>query len=110
MLNLSPIHIASVLSVVWKVMFGIIFHIPFDQFIVKCFLFHLGEDVEAKKMAKKVCVLCWIMTNPKNHKKKAVHVKATWGSRCNILLFMSSENGKSYYLQAQHFHCQVMPK
>ena len=49
-------------------------------------------------MAKKVRILCWIMTNPKNHEKKAVHVKATWGPRCNILLFMSSENGKSLLL------------
>jgi hypothetical protein len=55
----------------------------------------LGEDAEAKKLAEKVRILCWIMTNPENHEKKAVHVKATWGPRCNILLFMSSTNGKS---------------
>jgi hypothetical protein len=53
-----------------------------------------GEDVVAQKMKEKVRVLCWVMTNPENHEKKARHVKATWGKRCNILLFMSSTNGK----------------
>nr|CAD7443996.1 unnamed protein product [Timema bartmani] len=57
--------------------------------------FHKDEDLVAREMAQKVRVLCWIMTNPKNHKKKARHVKATWGRRCNIVLFMSSINDTS---------------
>lgn len=48
-----------------------------------------SEDV-ANDLFTKVKVLCWIMTNPSNHKTKAIHVKNTWGSRCNKLLFMSS--------------------
>ena len=42
---------------------------------------------------QKPTVLCWVMTCPDNHKKKAVYVKNTWGKRCDKLLFMSSATG-----------------
>ncbi|KAG8266023.1 hypothetical protein J6590_080540 [Homalodisca vitripennis] len=53
-----------------------------------------GEEV-AFEMAKKVRILCWVATVPENHKTKAVHIRDTWGKRCNILLFMSSKNDSS---------------
>lgn len=39
-------------------------------------------------------VLCWIMTNPTNHMFKAIHIRRTWGKRCNKLLFMSTQEDK----------------
>ena len=57
-------------------------------------VFHKGEATLADELAKKVRVACWIMTMPENHNTKAKTVKATWGKRCNVLVFISSETGK----------------
>ena len=38
-------------------------------------------------------LLCMVLTTPENYLTKAVHVKATWGRRCNTLLFISSSEG-----------------
>ncbi|KAK5641433.1 hypothetical protein RI129_009980 [Pyrocoelia pectoralis] len=59
-------------------------------------IFHRMENSSvADYLYQKVRILCWIMTGPKNHEKKAKHVKNTWGKRCNILLFMSSQEDPS---------------
>jgi len=44
----------------------------------------------ADELTRDVRVLCWVLTMPENHKAKAIHLKKTWGKRCNKLLFMST--------------------
>ena len=60
------------------------------------FLDIVDDDTDARKLAEKVRVLCWVMTSPQNLDKKAQHVKNTWGKRCNILLFISSVTNDSF--------------
>ncbi|KAJ8024439.1 Glycoprotein-N-acetylgalactosamine 3-beta-galactosyltransferase 1 [Holothuria leucospilota] len=52
----------------------------------------LGEDDLSNWMSSRIRILCWIMTSPATLQEKATHVKATWARRCNIVLFISSEN------------------
>ncbi|XP_039963709.1 glycoprotein-N-acetylgalactosamine 3-beta-galactosyltransferase 1-like isoform X1 [Bactrocera tryoni] len=52
-----------------------------------------AQDAEAlpEFLFNNTRVLCWIMTMPENHLKRAVHIRNTWGKRCNKLLFMSTK-------------------
>jgi glycoprotein-N-acetylgalactosamine 3-beta-galactosyltransferase len=53
---------------------------------------NLYEEKIANKLFNEVKILCWVFTHPDNHKKKVPAVRATWGRRCNKLLFMSIES------------------
>ncbi|XP_059488308.1 uncharacterized protein LOC132204077 [Neocloeon triangulifer] len=52
-------------------------------------LLRSAEEMNARNLASKVRVLCWVMTTESNHKDKAFHVKTTWGRHCNKLIFIS---------------------
>lgn len=53
-----------------------------------------GTRTVARELYKRIRVICCVMTNPGNHTVNARHVKATWGKRCNTLLFMSTVEGE----------------
>ncbi|XP_007899740.1 glycoprotein-N-acetylgalactosamine 3-beta-galactosyltransferase 1-like isoform X2 [Callorhinchus milii] len=55
-----------------------------------------ADRSEANELRGRVRVLCWVMTAPENLETKARHVKASWGKRCTILLFMSSETNLDF--------------
>ncbi len=50
----------------------------------------------AEKLYHEVRVLCWVMTMPENLQKKAIHVKKTWGPRCNKILYMSDKEDPDF--------------
>ncbi|XP_017134547.1 glycoprotein-N-acetylgalactosamine 3-beta-galactosyltransferase 1 isoform X1 [Drosophila miranda] len=52
---------------------------------------HLSNETLAEQLRREVRVLCWVLTTPKYHKSRAVHVMRTWGKRCNQIYFMTSE-------------------
>ena len=56
----------------------------------------IDYEAEAERLRKSVRVLCWVMTSTTNLYTRAIHVRETWGKRCNILLFVSDEEDKNF--------------
>ncbi|XP_064614559.1 glycoprotein-N-acetylgalactosamine 3-beta-galactosyltransferase 1-like [Liolophura sinensis] len=69
---------------------------PEEEFHFKDGHAHHDDSTVAEELYRKIRVLCWVMTSPENLEKKAIHVRATWGKRCNKLLFMSSVTNSSF--------------
>lgn len=50
-----------------------------------------GENsLVAHKLFHQVKIMCMVMTVPENHETRAIHIKNTWGKKCNKLIFMTS--------------------
>ena len=50
------------------------------------------DSTVADTLRRDVRVLCWVLTNPGNHVSRAIHIEATWGRRCNVLLFVTEKD------------------
>lgn len=50
------------------------------------------NEVLAQKLRKEIKIMCMIMTNPVNHRRKAIYVRNTWGKRCNKLMFITTKD------------------
>ncbi|CAB3359216.1 Hypothetical predicted protein [Cloeon dipterum] len=55
-------------------------------------LFYEMQTQRNQKLFEEVRILCWVCTSA-NTANRSVHVKATWGRRCNKIIFISEEEG-----------------
>ncbi|GAB6030693.1 hypothetical protein CHUAL_007546 [Chamberlinius hualienensis] len=56
---------------------------------------HAGESELADVVKDNIRILCWIMTQPNRHKERALAARATWGKRCTVLFFVSTQTVNS---------------
>ncbi|KAJ6640066.1 Glycoprotein-N-acetylgalactosamine 3-beta-galactosyltransferase 1 [Pseudolycoriella hygida] len=74
---------------------------------------NMDDFTVANQLRNEVKVLCLILTTANNHQTRALHVKNTWGRRCNKLLFMSDKEDKdldTVGLNVTHDHAHLWGK
>ncbi|KAH8244315.1 hypothetical protein KR026_006121, partial [Drosophila bipectinata] len=49
----------------------------------------------ANRLFNETRILCIVPSSPQTHLSRAIHIKRTWGSRCNKLIFMSTKEDKT---------------
>ncbi|XP_052852825.1 glycoprotein-N-acetylgalactosamine 3-beta-galactosyltransferase 1 isoform X2 [Drosophila gunungcola] len=72
-----------------------------------------SPNVLASNLFNETRVLCMVLTSPKTHHSKAIHIQRTWGTRCNKLIFMSSKADKelgTVVLKVREGYSNLWPK
>lgn len=79
-----------IFRILWKILIS--YDSKASRVKITCEIKHFYNSDLNNEGTNKAKILCMIMTNPANHRTKAVHVRDTWGKRCDKLLFVTSQD------------------
>ncbi|CAH1786780.1 unnamed protein product [Owenia fusiformis] len=55
-----------------------------------------SKDNHKKSQVSYPRILCWVMTSPDDLLRRTIHIQNTWARHCDIDLYMSSEENKTF--------------